>query len=339
MSNEKSTQLHQDSVVINCLDVSDWDSEEVLKGLHSGGVTATNATIAISENFVETLDIIAQWHAKLERYGDILAQVSSVDDINRCNSEGKAGVIFGFQNSGPVEDDVRRLRVFKRLGVRIIQLTYNYSNLSGGGYAEKPDYGLTILGKELIDECNRLGILIDLSHVNYQTTMDAIEASSKPVAFTHVGPRALFEHRRNKTDEQLLALAKKGGVAGANAETNFMAAWKNATIDDYVDNIDYMVRLMGIDHVGIGTDFTLNQTPSWFRRLFTGRNTDKQVEYPKEFRTEGEGEIILAHYPKDLASAADFPNLTAALLKRYSEEDTRKILGGNFLRLFSEVWL
>ena len=342
---DKATQLHTESIVIDCLNISNWNDPEVFAGIHRGGVTAINATIAIWENFTETIDNIARWYLKFDKYADIIMPIKTVADIRKAKAEGKSGIIFGFQNSSPVEDDLRRLRVLHELGVRIIQITYNNSNLLGAGYTESPDYGLSKFGKHFIGECNRLGILIDLSHVGDRTVMDAIEASEKPVAFTHVGPRALFNHYRNKTDEQLKAVAAKGGVVGANAVADFLAAWKDATLSDYIDTIDYMVNLIGVDHIGIGTDFTTNQSTEFFRWLFTGRNIDSKVEYPKEFRfTDGEeiliGHYPIAHYPKRLQTAADFPNLTEALLDRgYSEGDVKKIMGENFLRLFGEVWI
>ena len=335
----KARQLHKESIVIDCLNVSDWNDPEVFAGIHRGGVTATNATIACWENFEETIDTIAQWYLKFDKYADIIMPIKTVADIGKAKATGKSGIIFGFQNSSPIEDDLRRLRVLHELGVRIIQLTYNNMNFVGAGYTESADYGLSRFGRDFILECNRLGILVDLSHVGDRTVMDAIEVTTKPIAFTHVGPRALFHHYRNKTDEQLKALVAKGGVAGVNAECNFISAWKDATLVDYLETVDYMVNLIGIDHVGIGPDFTLNQKPDWFRWLFTGRNTDGKMEYPKEFRKTADEEVLTTYYPKKFVSAADFPNLTEALLDRgYSETDVKKIMGENFLRLFQEVW-
>jgi membrane dipeptidase len=336
---DKAVQLHRESIVIDCLNISDWNDPQVFTGMHRGGVTVTNATVAVTDNFIETVDAIARWYLRFDKYADIIVPVKTVADIKKVKAEGKSGILFGFQNAGPIEDDLRRLRIFYELGVRIIQLTYNNSNLLGGGYTELPTFGLTKFGKHVVEECNRLGILIDLSHVGDQTTLDAIEASEKPVAFTHVGPRTLFKHPRNKTDEALKALVAKGGVAGVNAETNFISTWKDTTLFDYLDIVDYMINLIGIDHVGIGCDFTTGQTQEWFRWLFTGRNIDMVPEYPKEFRIEDEGETRVAHYPKEFQTAADFPNLTRALLDRgYSERDIKKIMGENFLRLFQEVW-
>jgi len=160
--------------------------------------------------------------------------------------------------------------------------------------------------------------------------MDAIEASTKPIAITHTGPRAMCDHTRNKADEQLKALAAKGGVVGAFALCQFMARGEKATLSDFVDTVDYMVNLIGVDHVGIGCDFTLGWTAETCRWVFTGRNIDKdphfQVSWP-----------LL--YPEGIQSAADFPNITRALLERgYGEFDVRKIMGENFLRLFQETW-
>ena len=334
---DKAAQLHTESTIIDCLGVNNWNDPEVFAGIHRGGVTATNATIAVWENFTETIDNIARWYPKFDKYANIIMPIKTVADIRKAKADGKSGIIFGFQNASPVEDDLRRLRVFHELGVRIIQITYNNSNLLGAGCAESPDYGLSIFGEHFIEECNRLGILIDLSHVGDRTVADAIEASEKPVAFTHVGPRTLFKHYRNKTDEQLKALAVKGGVVGANAYANFIATWKNSTLSDYLDTIDYLVHLIGVDHVGIASDFTTGQSAEWLRWLFTGRNTDAKVEYSKEFRTEGN--VVVSYYPQGFQTAADFPNLTRALLERgYSEHDVKKIMGENFLRLFEEVW-
>ncbi len=327
---DKATQLHTESIIIDCLNISNWQQPEVFANLCRGGLTAINATIAVWENFTETLDAIARWYLRFERYADTIMPIKDITDIQRAKAGKKCGIIFGFQNSSPVEDDLRRLRLFHELGIRIIQITYNNSNFVGSGYVDSPDYGLTKFGVDFIAECNRLGILIDCSHVGYKTTMDAIDVSTKPIAFTHAGPRAMCDHPRNKTDEQLKALAAKGGVVGANAFPWFLAAGSQATLSDFLDTVDYMVKLIGIDHVGIGCDFIESQSREWFRWLFTGRNTDKVPDYQIDWPVT---------YPKGLQGAADFPSLTRALLQRgYSEPDVKKIMGKNFLCLFREVW-
>lgn len=320
--------LHSDAIVIDGLNISRW-CEDTFRQLSQGGVTAINATIAVHQGFRETVTAISRWHGLFERHTPLIDPVRSVDDVHRAKREGKVGIIFGFQSTDPIEKDLRLLSVFWTLGVRIIQLTYNERNYIGDGCLERTDCGLSHFGLAVIEEMNRLGILVDLSHVGYRTTMEAIEASQLPVSFTHANPRALCDHPRNKTDEQIRAVAGRGGVIGATAFPLFLSAGSEATIEDLVDVVDYLVQLVGVDHVGIGSDFTYAQTKEWFSWLLAGKGKRGQMM--------GLGWPVV--YPQGVRSAAEFPNVTRALLARgYSSAATRKILGGNFLRLFETVW-
>ena len=329
---DAAARVHAESIIIDGLNVSDWQTPETFVHLQKGGLTAINATIAAWENFTETMDAIARWHyVTFKTHADSITHVKTVEDIQKAKADGKCGIIFGFQNCSPIEDDLRRLHIFRELGVRIIQISYNNASLAGSGYLDSPDYGLTTFGKDLIAECNRQGMLIDCSHVGYKSTMDTIQASNKPIAFTHVGPRAMCDHGRNKTDEQLKALAAKGGVAGAVALSSFLAAGDNATLSDFLDTVDYMVKLIGVDHVGIGCDFTVGWTAEICRKAFTGRNIDMEPRYQIPWPLR---------YPKGIENASDFPNITRGLLERsYTESDVKKIMGQNFLRLFQETWV
>lgn len=328
MRKDSSTDLHAESIIIDGLNICRW-SEAVFKQMTQGGLTAINATIAIHEGFRDTISNIAHWHRLFDQYGSMITPVKSVDDIRRAKREKKVGVIFGFQSTDPIERDLYLLSVFKELGVRIIQLTYNERNYIGDGCLERTDCGLSLFGLEVIEEMNRLGILIDLSHTGYRTAMETIEASKQPVVFTHANPRTLCDHPRNKTDEQIRAVVDKGGLIGANVFPAFLAAGSKATIEDVVDVIDYLVRIAGIDHVGIGTDFTEGQTEDWFQWLFLGKS-----KYHKIMTTE-----LPVVNPKGIRTAAEFPNITKTLLGRgYSPADTKKIMGENFIRLFGQVW-
>ena len=343
---DRAAELHAESIIIDGLNVSNWQEPEVFTHLHQGGLTAINATVAVWENFTETLDNIARWYPRFEKYADIIMPVKTVADIERAKTEGKCGIIFSFQNSDPIEGDLRRLRIFYELGVYVIQVTYNRSNFVGSGYTESPDYGLSNFGLDFVAECNRLGILLDCSHAGHKTTMDTVEASTKPIAFTHANTRGLYDINRNKTDEELKALAAKGGVVGATGYARFIAQREKTTLSDFVDTIDYMVRLIGIDHVGIGMDFTQGQSQEWFRWLIAGRNIDKDPRFRTDLQGRNRGWVkakldpgYKAIYPKGLGTPADFPNLTQSLLERgYSGSDVQKIMGKNFLNLFREVW-
>jgi len=330
INQDRTVKLHTESIIIDGLNNSNWQDPEVYNSLHVGGLTAINATVAFWENFPETLDNIARWYSRFEKYSDIIMPIKNTTDIETAKAEGKCGIIFGFQNSSPIEDDLRRLRLFYELGVRIIQITYNNANFVGSRYLEPSDRGLSNFGIDLVAECNRLGILLDSSHTGYKTTLDTIEASTKPIAFTHAGPRTLFDHTRNKTAKELKALASKGSVVGAVGVGAFMAQGDNVTLSDYLDTVDYLVKLSGIDHVGIGMDFSQGNNQERLRWLFTGKNIDKEPTYQLNWPTVR---------PKEIENAAEFPNLTRGLLERgYCEQDVKKIIGGNFLRLFEQVW-
>jgi membrane dipeptidase len=325
---ERATRVHAESIVIDGLEICRWDSE-MFRRLRQGGLTAVVATVATLESFRATVGNIAEWYRMFDQHRSLIMPVRTVYDITQAKQMGKVGIIFGFQNTSPIEDDLHLLAVFKELGVRVIQLTYMERNLVGDGCLERTDCGLSRFGLEVIEEMNRLGILIDLSHAGYRTTMEAIEVSQKPVAFTHANPRALCDHPRNKTDEQIKALVQKGGVIGATIFPPYLAAGSRATIEDVVDVIDYLVGIAGIDHVGIGTDFTEGQPRKWFDWLLRGKSRKgpaMELQYP----------IV---NPEGIQSVADFPNITRALLARgYADSDVKKIIGGNWLRLFEEVW-
>ncbi len=320
--------LHESSIIIDGLQISQW-GEAVFRNNRRGGLTAVSATLAVHEGFRRTIENIAGWYEMFEKYAELIMPVTNTSHILEAKQSGKTGYIFSFQNTSPIEDDPGLLSIFHALGVRVIQLTYMQANYAGHGCLERIDSGLTNFGLEIIEEMNRLGILIDLSHVGYQTTMDAVEASRKPLAFTHANPRSLWDHPRNKSDEQIRAVARKGGIIGANIFPAFLPSGNDATIEEYIDVIDHLVGLTGIEHVAVGTDFTEYQPRAFFDWLLTGKSRKgpiMELDHPLK-------------NPKGIQSATDFPNITQALLNRgYSDSDTKKIMGGNWLRLYGEVW-
>ena len=331
MAQEDSVnRLYDESVVIDALNVSNWDSPAVYQSLHDGGVTAINATITVWENYRECMDNIAAWLRRF-RTEDHLVQATSVRGILNAKEQGKVGVVFGWQNASPIESDLDRLALFHSLGVRIIQVTYNERNLLGNGCYERTDDGLSNFGMDAVKEMNRLGILIDLSHVGDRTTLETAEVSTQPLSCTHANARAFFDHVRNKTDDALNLIAERGGVIGANAFPPFLRKGFESTLADYVDAIDDLVDRVGIDHVGIGTDFTQDQPKAFFDWIFSQQGTkyqDGAVAYPDP----------LLH-PEGMETPDKFSNIALELSGRgYGGEDIAKVLGGNWLRLFREVW-
>ena len=328
---DKGEQLYSESVVIDGLNVSNWDSPAVYESLHSGGVAAMNATIAIFEKYAEEMDAISTWLRRIRERSDTLQQATSVKDILQAKQDGKTGVIFGWQNASPIENDLDRLAVFHRLGVRIIQLTYNERNLLGNGCFERTDDGLSNFGIDAVREMNQLGILIDLSHVGDRTTMEAIELSEQPVAATHANARSFVDHVRNKTDDALKLIAEKGGVIGTTPYPVFLRRGFEATLRDYGDAVDDMVERVGIDHVGIGTDYVQDQPKEFFDLItaFQGmRPNPRRQDYPDTI-----------DHPEGIETPDKMSGIARELLGRgYSQEDVTKVLGGNWLRLFRQVW-
>ena len=330
-SQSEAERVYDESLVIDALNVSRWSSPAVYRSLHAGRVTAINATVAIWESYREAMDRIAQWPARFREHGDTLVQATSADDIVRAKRDGKTAVALGWQNASPIENDLDRLLLFHALGVRIIQVTYNERNLLGNGCYERVDDGLSNFGVDAVRLMNELGILIDLSHVGDRTTLETIELSEKPVAFTHANARSFVDHVRNKPDDALKLLVERGGVVGANAFPIFLRKGYRSTIGDYVDAVDDLVEKVGIDHVGMGTDFCQDQPYSFFEWLFMQQGTKRQpmpVPIPNPHV-----------HPSGFEAPDQMPSLASELLGRgYAEADVAKFLGGNWLRLFGEVW-
>lgn len=333
---QTAQRIYDDATVVDGLNVSNWDSDSVFESLHSGQVAAINATLVTWENFRETLDHITGWIGRFHERADVITQVLNIEDIHRAKREGKVGIILGWQNTSPIENDLDRLELFHRLGVRVMQVTYHERNLLGDGCMERQDGGLTNFGVDAVREMNRLGILLDLSHVGIATTMDAIEISEKPVAITHANAKSYYDHRRNKTDDAIKLMAEKGGVIGSTCIRTFLRNSTQATMEDYLDAIEHLVEMVGVDHVGVGTDHTQDQTSDFWKYIGAQQGT----KFPSSFTAvSGDPQPWQDHYPDDLETPDQLPNLVEGLLNRgYIGDDIIKILGGNWIRLFGEVW-
>ena len=202
--NLNAGEIHKRSIVIDGLNISKWN-REVFERLRRGGVTAVNATTAIYEGFRDAIRNMEEWNIKFDSYSDLIMPIKNVEDVREAKEQGRVGVIIGFQNTSPIEDDLNLIQIFRDLGVRIMQLTYNDRNYSGDGCFERLDCGLSEFGFRVVEEMNRQGVLIDLSHTGHKTTKETIEASRDPVAFTHANPKTIFESPRNKTDPEIEA--------------------------------------------------------------------------------------------------------------------------------------
>ena len=319
--------LHESLVVVDGLIVSNF-GPDIFQSMRKGGITAANCTCSIWEDFPTSMKAIAQWKTWFREHSDLILQVYGSADIVRAKKEGRTGIILGWQNSTGFGNHIPLVQVYHELGLRIVQLTYNTATDVGCGCYETRDGGLTDFGRELVDELNRLGILIDLSHVGPNTAADVIAHSRRPVAYTHCLPAALKKHPRNKTDEQLRAIAGKGGFVGVTMFPPFLKRGADATLQDIVEAIDYVVNVVGEDQVGIGTDFTQGYGDEFFRYITHDKGDGRKLT---TF-----GDIIM---PAEFCRIEHFPNLTAALEQnRWPEPRIRKVMGENWMGFLSRVW-
>ncbi len=323
------TTTYQDAIFIDGLVISNF-SRAVFEDMRKGGITAANCTCCVWHDFRATMANIAQWKQWFRDHADLIVQVCTTADIRKAKQDGKVGIILGWQNTSGIDDDLANLALFHELGVRVIQLTYNTQNLVGSGCWEGSDGGLSDFGRDAIDEMNRLGILVDLSHVGAQTSADAISHSKSPVAYTHCCPM-LKQHARNKTDAQLKAIADAGGFIGFASYTPFLPNGEDSTIDDCVAGIDYMINLVGEQQVGIGTDWVQDQDVAFFDYLSADKGKGR--------RTTGKGYSKVPAMPKGLETLGDFANFIPAMERAgWNEGRIRGVLGDNWLRFLGEVW-
>lgn len=326
-----SNDLHARSVVIDALQCSDFN-RELLLDAQQGGISAINASSVLWENFRGGMDYVSMWHERLARNADIAMAIRTTDDIRQAKDEGKVGIIMGWQNTSPIEDRLDYFAVFKGLGVNIMQLTYNTQNFFGAGYLEVRDSGLTGFGREAVDAMTESGILIDLSHVGIETSLETIDHSRKPVAITHCLPAALRDVPRNKPDEVFQACAAKGGVIGTSLFAPGLAKGNDATVADVIDALEYTLDLVGEDHVAIGTDFNHNRPRPGPWLLWA--NKDKGTG-----RTLSDFGSAKISKPEGIRHSRDFGNITAEMQRRgWDENRIVKILGGNWMRLFDQTW-
>ncbi len=314
-------------VIVDGLNASWHTDPVVLEHLIAGNVAAVNATVAANHDTLWTLKSIAALLLHIAGNPDKVLQVKNVADIRRASETGRVGYILGFQDTVPIGDDLRLLRVFHELGVRVIQLTYNFENLVGCGCQCGTDTGLTPFGRSVIKELNDLGVLIDLSHCGPKTSLEAVEVSRLPVAFTHANSTATKDHARNKSPEAIKTVAAAGGVIGAVAVPPLLTFTSPATIDHYVAAIEDLVQLVGPDHVAIGPDFMEAMPAEVAATVLQGLPDETKSAF-----------AVMAPV-KGFESPAAYPRLAEALSTRgFCDDDVRKVMGENWLRLYTEVW-
>jgi len=271
---------------------------------------------------------IALWTRKFDSV-DYLVKATSVKDIYQAKKMGKKAIMMNFQNTDHIGTDLDKLDLFYDLGIRSVQLTYNLQNFVGSGSLERTDAGLTHFGVQVVKRLNELGILVDVSHCGYQTTMDAIDVSSTPVVATHSFCRKIHDHPRGNTDEELKALADNNGYMGIVVYPSFIAPpSRQASIEDFLNHLDHAVEIMGVDKIGIGTDYgKIVPEPLQVRLREEGMRAGHIKGY-----TGGTGTT------KGYTNHREWKNFTRGLVSRgYTDDEIKGIIGGNFLRILKEV--
>lgn len=317
-------------------------SEQEIKDTRESGVTCAHITVgsvgttAPDTAFMNTVLGIAFWEREIDRSPDTLSRVRTVEDIRKAKKARRTGLIYGVQDGVAFETDLSRLESLHSLGLRVVQPTYNRRNLLGDGCLEPANAGLSRNGITAIERMNELGILVDLSHCGRQTAADAIRVSKKPVAFTHTGCHALADHPRNRTDDELRAVAEKGGVCGIYFMP-YLSEGRQPTAADIVRHLEHMVQVAGEDHVSIGTDGNISPT------VVDDKYKEAFAKNTRERREAGIGAPWETETGYLFATELNTPRRLATLAKmladrRHSATRIEKILGGNLLRVFRETW-
>tara|TARA_E500000178_G_scaffold157770_1_gene157517 strand:+ start:6492 stop:7469 length:978 start_codon:yes stop_codon:yes gene_type:complete len=314
---------------IDCLQYCNW-SEKIFRQMREGGVDAVHVTIAYHEMFREMVANVEQWNGWFERHSNLIFAGRTGDDVRQARSEGRTAIFFGFQNPSPIEDDIGLVEICHMLGARFMQLTYNNQSLLATGCYESEDTGITRMGRAVIAEMNRVGLVIDMSHSAERSTLDAIEVSSRPIAITHANPSFWHPARRNKSDDVLKALGESGGMLGFSLYPHHLKDGTNCTLDSFCEMIARTAELMGVSQIGIGSDLCQDQPDSVVEWMRVGRWT-KDIDY-------GEGSAANAGFPPMPSWFQDnrhFDAIATGLHKQgFSQADVAGIMGENWLNFY-----
>lgn len=339
----RARNLYRRATVVDCnlgppIDTPDLPLPQAkLDVARNTGVSAIKTSIGgFNAPFEDTLAELAFYQRIIETHPGAYMQIRTGADFAVAKRERKLGIIFSFENAVCLEDKLDRIDLFRNLGVRVMQLSYNDVSPFGAGVMAPADATLTELGREAVARMNAQGVALDLSHANPATTAAAIEASAKSVLITHTGCRAVHDNPRNKSDDQLRAVAEKGGVVGIFDLFYLAPAGRQPTLDDYIAHMTHALDVCGEDHVGIGSDtsfeaFALSDEDHAAWNAETERRVAAGVAAPEE-----DGRLP---YTEGLNRADRALVIADALLDRgYSARAVEKVLGANFIRAFTEIW-
>lgn len=330
--------LYKNAIVIDslCAPFIDMDapSADTLRAVQQSGITAINFTIS-DPTFEGTVGNIAAVEALVEQHPDAFLIVRRHSDIARAKRESKIGIMPGFQYTAFLEENPERIELFRRLGVRIMQLTYNNRSIFGDGCLEPGNAGLSKAGIAAVKTMNGLGVAVDLSHSGHRTTSEGIAESAKPVLISHSGCAAVYPHPRNKPDEILKSLAGRGGYFGVYLMPYVVASPTVPTREHVLDHVLHAINVCGADHVGIGSDGSIQKT------VLTPEQKaafDQDIARRKKLGIGAPGEDRYPYVP-DLNGPDHMEIIATELAKRGQPAPViEKVLGANFQRVIGEIW-
>ena len=315
--------------LIDGLQYANW-SEKIFKQMRKGNIDAVHVTITYHENFRETVLQIEKWNRFFEKFPELIFQGRTAADIKVAKDTNRTAIFFGSQNPSCIEDDIGLVEILHTLGLRFMQLTYNNQSLLAAGCYEADDTGLTRMGREVVSEMNRVGLVVDMSHSAERSTLDAIEYSSRPIAITHANPSFWHSALRNKSNDVLKALGDSNGMLGFSIYPHHLKDGSNCSVQSFCDMVARTIDLMGEDNVGIGTDLCQDQPDSVVEWMRVGRWT-KSIDY-------GEGSADKPGFPDMpnwFGGNLDFSNISTGLKNTGMDASMiSKVMGGNWFNFF-----
>lgn len=338
--NDGSTaELYRRSIVIDSLGASFLELDkpptpELVTMVHESGVTAVHCTVSDME-LEGTLNNLGLMEMLEEKYAKAFTIVRKHSDIARAKQENKLGIIQGFQYAKFLEEDRQRIEMFRNLGVRIMQITYNLHGAFGDGCLEPANGGLSEAGTAAITKMNEVGVAVDLSHSGYRTTSEGIAKSSKPALITHAGCAAIYAHPRNKPDEVLRLLADRGGYFGVYLMPYLVASPTVPTREHVLDHLVHAIQVCGADHVGIGSDGSIQKVVLTDAQR---KEFEADIARRKKLGIGAPGEDRFPYVP-DLNGPDHMEIIADELAKRGQPSSViEKVLGANFQRVLGDIW-
>ncbi|MFV0247736.1 MAG: membrane dipeptidase [Tenacibaculum sp.] len=322
--------------IVDGVNYTNWTREQFEK-LKQAGLSLIHVSIVYWENTQETIEVFKKWEKYFDQNKDLIVKIETIADINKAEIEGKVGIILGWQNSAPIDSNIELLEYFFLQGLRLMQLTYNNQSYIASGCYEQNDAKITRFGKEVIREMNNLGIAIDLSHIKNESGLEAVKLSQKPVCVSHSIPVFFKNSERNISTDLMKAVSEKGGILGLSLYPLHVKNESGCTLEEYCKLIEDTVSIMGVNHVGIGSDLCTNQPNSVLQWMRCG----KWLKVEDSDKCKFDGYFTQATWPKPFSwfkEIADIDNLIQGMYKYgFKKEEVEKIIGLNWIKYFKMI--